>query len=136
MDAEPPRCLVLYKIVQKTNVPHSIRQNFLAKEKNGRYIGLRQTPEEAIECALKATGEETVGKQSHALLEVFFSPYGVAYFSTRYEESNQFQPILYKMWNDWDNPDEGAWRFWRDLPLWLTDIYGNFLVKSCWWELD
>jgi hypothetical protein len=65
-----------------------------------------------------------------------FSPYGVAYFSTSYEESNQFLPILYKMWNDWDNPDKGAWRFSRDLPLWLSDLDGNFLVASCWWELD
>ena len=78
---------------------------------------------------------ENVDKESHMVLEVTFSPFGIAYFTTSCgDEAYQFKPVLHKV--AYSGPaDRGAWRFIRDLPLSMKSCHGDPMVSSEWFEI-
>ena len=89
------------------------------------HIGLRATPEEAMIRAKQV--DKSVSKDTHFILQVNFSPHGVAHFVTTYgDETYKFQSVLSKVWNN--GVDKGAWHFNQHLPLSMSDDDGNPLI--------
>ena len=122
-----PQSLKLYTFVQKSEMHKCTEKNMLEIPKDWWHIGLRETPDEAVVRAGQV-GEQ-VDKDTHAILQVTFSPLGVAHFTqTIMDKSYNFAPVLVKKLNFYDRCDTGAWRFNRNLPLSMTDDVGNPLI--------
>ena len=108
--------------------------NMLTIPEDWKYIGLRQTPEEALR-RLGQVGE-VANKDTHVMLAVTFSPLGVAHFcSTFGDQSYKFMLMLSKMFHWYADDDHGVWHFIRNLPLSMNDEIGNELVSSEWKEI-
>ena len=120
--------LVLYACVRKELRDDLLARMVLSKEEGWWYIGLRQEAQEALDRAGQV--EEEVGKESHIMLEITFSPLGVAYFGTTYADWYQYMPILHKVYKPWATYDKGVWHYLDHLPLWLTDAMGNVLIAT------
>ena len=121
--------LQLYYVVLKEEMDICIQRNFVTKDDNWYYIGLRQSAVHAMH-RLKQLGGQ-FDKDIHVLLRVTFSPLGVAYFTTTMEDgSYNFMPILHKICHKYTSWDRGVWHFTRDLPLYLIDMHDNELVTS------
>ena len=123
--------LHLYIFVQKCQIPDIMQKDMLEIPPGWWHIGLRATIEEA---QIRADQVETsVSKDTHCVLQVTFSPLGVAHLVTTYgDESYKFQPILSKLWNTSPGVDKGAWHFNQHLPMSMSDDDGNPLI---WTEL-
>ena len=129
-----PQPLKLCTFVLKSQMHECIENNMLKIPKDWWYIGLRESPDEAVVRA--GLVDETVNKDSHVILMVIFSLLGVAHFTTTCEdETYHFQPILHKICNRSATHDKGVWHFIRNLPLSLFDKQGNHLVSSQWMEI-
>ena len=100
------------------------------------YIGLRQSKQEALR-RVGLWGSETQYLKSYAILEVEFTPLGVAHFCTTFDNDWKFQPFLFKVFNlNWATWDKGVWHFNSDLPLSLSDSHGNRLVSYTLYDLQ
>ena len=126
--------LHLYIFVQKCQIPDIMQKDMLEIPPGWWHIGLRATIEEA---QIRADQVETsVSKDTHCVLQVTFSPLGVAHFVTTFgDASYKFQPILSKVWNrptgvDQVVFDKGAWHFNQHLPLSMFDEDDNPLIST------
>ena len=129
-----PQAFKLYTFVAKSQMDEAIESGELKIPSGWWYIGLRESPDEAVHRA--ALVGETANKDSHAMLMVTLSPLGVAHFTTTIEDqSYHFQPILSKICNRYATHDKGVWHFIRNLPLSMSDEQGNHLVSSQWMEI-
>ena len=129
-----PQSLKLYTFVQRSEMHKCTEKNMLEIPKDWWHLGLRETPEEP----LYRTGQvgERVDKDTHVILQVIFSPLGVAHFSqTCEDQTHHFKPVLHKICNPNAYRDKGAWHFIRALPLSMIDDNGNQLVTSEWKEI-
>ena len=122
-----PQPLKLYYCVQRSQMVQCLEENVLEIPKGWWHIGLRMTPDEAVVRAGQV-GEQ-VDKDTHVILQVTFSPHGVAHFTqTIMDQSYFFASVLHKKLKYYDRCDTGAWRFHRNLPLSMTDDVGNLLI--------
>ena len=129
-----PQPLKLYSCVQRSQMNECIAKNVLEIPKDWWHIGLRKTPDEAVVRAGQV-GEQ-VDKDTHAILQVTFSPLGVAHFTqTCMDKSYHFAPVLHKKCKPYDRSDKGAWHFNRNLPLSMTDDDGNPLIWTEFMEI-
>ena len=77
-----------------------------------------------------------LSKDEHCVLEIRFSPPGLAYYTTTLLGSEfDFKPTLYKVQYKDKNTDWGVWHFLGDMPLQSVDMSGNSLIESTWLEL-
>jgi hypothetical protein len=98
-----------------------------------KHIGLRQRLEDAIDRAVKVDG--ACDKSSHAVLEVTFTPLGLAHYTTTFaNKENYYKPILNKV-QYWDEQDWQVWHFLQELPLEAKDEQGNVLITTQWREI-
>jgi hypothetical protein len=118
-----PRSLVLFKCIAMADVEGYQQRQFLATDGDSGYISLRQ-------CRSDAEKGNTIDKASCAMVRVEFSPYGVAYFTTMYDETNRWQPILHKVWSPGSSHDQGEWHFTGDLPVSSRVKDGNNFVST------
>ena len=104
-----------------------------AWRRDWKYIGLRESPSDALE---KAQRFERCSKETHEVLAVNFTPLGVQYFTTTpSDSSNRFKPLLHKVDYRGSDKDWGVWHFLCDLPLAAVDRDGNILIHSDWCEI-
>ena len=120
--------LELYKVVAKTDIHRYIRGNLLTRD-GWYHIGLRQTPEQAIEREMHMG--QAFDKDDYAVLKVTFSVHGILHFATMAEDATYFfQPVFHKVLHSNSSVDKGVWHFTRDLPLSMSDSQGNELIWS------
>lgn len=131
--ATAPQPFILYKAVLTSEIDEICKKNYLKLDPGLMYIGLRQSIQEALN-RVEMVGDQC-SKQTHVILEVEFSPLGVAYFTTTYgDQSYGHLPVLKKIWNG-SHRDKGVWHFTNKLPLSLHDMQNNQLVKTKWMEI-
>ena len=95
------------------------------------YIGLRESPAEALDRVRLATGVPA-DKDTHALLQIVFTCVGVAHFATTCAGLEQrYSPLLTKRTYR-DDTDWKVWHFLGDLPLRLEHESGELMVFSSW----
>jgi hypothetical protein len=112
------------------------KRRYLAKDRGCFYIGLRQSPEQAVVRAVEVEGADYHKLEEEAkLLKIMFTPFGVSHFTMLFEQNYQFRPRLHKVLNKVDTGDKGIWHFIGDLPLSLSDRLGNELVKTRWVDM-
>ena len=97
------------------------------------HIGLRQRLEDAVDRETRVNA--SCDKHSHVVLQVTFTPLGLAYYArTCAGSEGKFKPILHKMeyagHTDWQ-----VWHFLADLPLSATDLQGNLLISTEWLDI-
>ena len=123
--------LTLYVALHKDDAAHCQSRNivptrFVSPKKN--VVGLRERAEDAIERYRLNFGE--IEKEKLVLLQVSFTPLGLAYFTTQTcGPANRFCSQLSKMTYGTD-VDWAVWHFVGDLPL----DQPHFLV-ACWSEI-
>ena len=101
------------------------------------YTGLREFPLDAVERAkMFYAGEVT--KHTHVLLNICFTPAGVAHYTVENAgQTHNFASILSKMTYHKGEPiDWGVWHFLTDVPLKLEADDGTLLVHSEWKPID
>ena len=126
-----PHPLQLYIFVKKSQIADITQKHMLEIPPDWWHIGLRATIKEAKIRAEQV--DKSVSKDTHFVLQVTFSPLGVAHFVTTFgDESYKFQPILSKVWNRSPGVDKGAWHFNQHLPLSMSDDNDNPLI---WTEI-
>ena len=85
------------------------RQGYVDVRQHGRdagYIGLWETAEAAVERA--ARKHDHVDKETHVILEIEFTPHGIAHFTTMCQGvDGQFQSTLFKKKPIWMSPRIG-----------------------------
>ena len=108
------------------------RQGYVDVRQHGRdagYIGLWETAEAAVERA--ARKHDHVDKETHVILEIEFTPHGIAHFTTMCQGvDGQFQSTLFKKTYLDVSQDWGTWHFWGDLPLHAVDHLGIPLISA------
>ena len=124
--------LRVYKVVKESNLLSIVSKGWLTLQDCGTEqwkIGLRENLSDAIERESKCGG--LVSKDTHIVLEIVFSPVGIAYYTTQCQGSiYDFQPTLRKMSYRRDTTDWKVWHFQGELPLEAHDEQGNLLVTS------
>ena len=81
---EATQSLSLYKCLLKTDVDRIMLLGVLRAKQQGPdqgYIGLRETPRGSMERA--ALFHDHVDKLTHCILQLEFSPHGIAHFTTQ-----------------------------------------------------
>ena len=129
-----PQSLILFKICSIQERESAERTQLLRRENDWPYIGLRETRDAAsYRSTTQLKTDPPVNEETHVILEVRFTPFGIAHFATAVDDgAYRCQPVLHKIWKPWD---EGNWHFTRDLPLWLDDAGGNPFIRSEWHPL-
>ena len=131
-----PLPLVLYAVVPKTCVDLQSRVIKKPVDSNFWYIGFRETKDEAV---LRAQQVGVLLEHGpYVMIEVEFSPLGVACFATMCEDgTHYFAPVLHKIFQN-GSPfrDRGAWHFTRDVPLHGFDPDGNKLLQTTIYDID
>ena len=124
-----PRDLVVYKVVPLSETERIQRQGYIRRTGGGpdqRKVGLRETIEYAIQREIRVGG--SFAKDTHVVVEIRFSPLGVAYYTTLCQGPNyasMLEKKTYHQATDWL-----VWHFHEDLPLSAYDEEGNMLVTS------
>ena len=96
---------------------------------------MRERLEDAVESERIFTAYVT--KHTHLVLQVRFSPQGVALFTTKSaEEHHKFVSTLYKKSYFTKAWDYKVWHFVTDLPLTAWDSEGRLLVSCDWHEIE
>ena len=125
--------LILYKAVLQADVPEFKRNGILPLKRTGPdagRIGLRESPEAALERA--SLYHDRVGKDTHCLLQVRFTPLGVGHFAVLCQgQEHAFCPTLFKKTYR-DDTDWGVWHFLEDLPLNAYSSDGRLMIESQW----
>ena len=123
--------LCLYKVVSLTEITTILSDGTLRIEKTDGEkwkIGLRENLADAVERATKISGP--INKESHVVLEITFSPLGLAHYTRMYMGPDyRFQPMLQKMSYRGDT-DWKVWHFHGDLPLRASDLQDNVLITT------
>ncbi len=129
--------LKLYVAVHVNDVNACIKENAVPRRLVGNryYVGLRGSPDEAMQRAVEQTPPGTVvDKENFVILEVNFSEVGFFHYGTLPSGSGYyFQPFLLKMiyYKDKDT-DWNVWHFNKDLPLTETGIDGTDWISTTW----
>jgi len=128
--------LRVFKVLPFTEVENLYSEGRLCRKGGGPdkwKIGLRENLADAIWREDKIA--PPVSKESHAVLEIFFSPLGVAHYATLCQGPDyQFQSMLQKKPCIGDK-DWKIWHFNGDLALHACDDHGNLLVTSRLYEI-
>ena len=101
-----------------------------------KYTGLRETALDALERA-KMYDKGQVTKHTYVMLNICFSPAGIAYYSAQENagQAQNFAPVLSKTIYHNGSTDWKVWHFLTDLPLWLEAGDGTLLIHSEWKEI-
>ena len=127
--------LVLYKVVPKAEKDVIDAAGCLQVPPGEWHVGLRERLEDAVERERIFTPH--VSKHTHLVLQVRFSPQGVALFTTRCAgEDYKFGSTLCKKSYGSKTWDYKVWHFVTDLPLTASDSEGNLLVSCDWREIE
>ena len=107
-------------------------EGVLRLPKHGRvagHIGLRTSVEEALK--REKIVSEHISKHTHNVLEVRFTPLGLAHYTTiTLGACVEFRPTLYKKVYWGYRNDFGVWYFLDDMPLSCYDQNGNLLIQT------
>ena len=124
-----PAGLRVYRVVALDAIQHMFQDGGLRLQGHGPgqwSIALREKLSDALDRGIY-TGAT---KQTHVVLDIQFSPLGVAHYTTLCQgPSYSYQPTLQKMTYRGDK-DWKVWHFHGDLPLQAEDEQGNSLVTS------
>ena len=130
-----PTSLYLYACVSKADKPHIEQAGRLTawtprwKGDGGvperGYIGLRQTPEDALRRA--SLFEDGDKKDTHLLLQVEFTDLGLEHFAAK---TQTLFKIPFRHTTEW-----GTWQFKGDLPLREVDDMDNLLICCRFMEI-
>jgi len=124
----PPQSLILSTLCTRKEIDEALERGYYRIPKDWWYICFRETHQQAIvrlqdELHIKAS------KETHVILDVEFTPFGVAHFTTTFDD--QFHPVLHKAWK---REEKGNWHFTRDLPMVLHDSQYNLLINTEIWD--
>ena len=126
-----PACLCFYKVVAVTEFPTFFPHGILRLQETGAeqwQIGLCEYLVDAVERARKIYG--LITKETHVVLEITFSPLGLAHYTKICLGPNYcFQPLLHKK-SYRDDTDWKVWHFHGDLPLQASDAQDNVLITT------
>jgi hypothetical protein len=127
-----PMSLVLFAVFPRSDIELFDSKGHVLLH-GAQYIGLRQRLEDAVARAIKVGG--ACNKNSHGVLEVTFTPLGLAHYTTTCADSSYFyKPLLHKM-EYWDSTDWQVWHFLTELPLQASDMQGNLLIATRWLDI-
>ena len=122
-----PSGLRFYKVEAKSDFAHPFPDGILRLQHEQK-IGLRETLADAVDRTVKTEGY--FDKEKHVVLEITFTPMGVAYYTKTCQGLDyKFQPMLVKQ-SYRDGQDWKAWHFHGDLPLQASDLEGNVLITT------
>ena len=129
-----PQGLILYAFYHKSAHDSLMAEGVLRLPKHGKaagHIGLRTSLQEALN--REKIFSEHINKHTHNVLEVRFTPLGLAHYTTiSLGASVDFRLTLYKNVY-WRYLNEfGVWHFFDDMPLCCYDQNGNLLIQTTW----
>ena len=87
----------------------------MASMNRADYIGLRETPEAAVQRA--AMWDAQLNKDTHVLFSVLFHPLGVCHYTTTGVLTKKY--FYYAP----STADQGVWHFYGDIPLKVFDAH-------------
>ena len=105
---------------------------------NCDYIGLRVSPDEAMDRAKVIFKGSPVDKSTHFILQIDFSEAGVAHYSFLSTGSDHFFATVLEKKTYYSDAvtDWNVWRFNQDLPLEASGSAGEVLISTRWLQIE
>jgi len=108
--------VVLYVIIPKSEIATINASGFIKGDSGRSYVGLRESPEQALERALKINPD--VQREECMMCAIHFTPLGWMHCTTKMQGN---VPMLYK--KIYQNPlDWETWHFNAAIPLEMHDV--------------
>ena len=108
--------VVLYVIIPKSEIATINASGFIKGDSGRSYVGLRESPEQAFERALKINPD--VQREECMMCAIHFTPLGWMHCTTKMQGN---VPMLYK--KIYQNPlDWETWHFNAAIPLEMHDV--------------